>query len=190
MRWGVFGRFRGVTTGSFIGAVWIWVSGLTPLKAIKVLHGSTHTLVLRCRRRHCSHSGSVRSLRLYYPANTWQTAYNENREDWDDEKWRISHSFLSPLSRRARISLTPCMTNKMSNEISVSHACCRTPVMLQPSGTKDFGLIHSFPSLISNRYYDRAPHFRQPESTYRTDSHSRRSRSAASATPSGPSGYR
>ena len=64
----------------------------------------------------------------------------------DAEKWRISHSFLS---RRARISLTPCMTNDLPNKISVSHACCRTSVMLQPSGTMGFGLIHSFPSLIS-----------------------------------------
>ena len=45
MGWGVFGRFREVTTDPSMGTfVPIWVSGLTSLKAIRVLHDSTHPL--------------------------------------------------------------------------------------------------------------------------------------------------
>ena len=67
LRWGVFGRFRWLTTGRFMGAVWIWVSGLTHLKAIKVLHDNTHPLDLPCRRRRSRQCSNVSSLLLHYP---------------------------------------------------------------------------------------------------------------------------
>ena len=56
---------------------------------------------------------------------------NQLEEKVPVEKWWISHSIWS---RRAGFSLTPCMTNESMNEISFTHACCRTPVTLPRSG--------------------------------------------------------
>ena len=65
--WGVFGRFRGVTTGCFMGAVRIWVSGLTSLKAMKVLRDLEVPKLATCRRQRCSLHSTVSSPLIHYP---------------------------------------------------------------------------------------------------------------------------